>query len=79
MQKKGKHQSVFTMNETNKRVGGWSSESMKRYNEVARVIKYDIAQSTSRISIQSFYDEKKCAETRLMFHKLFWVKYYGYT
>ena len=41
MQKKVKHQSVFTMNKTNKRFGGWSSEGMKRYDEIAEVVKSD--------------------------------------
>ena len=41
-QKKDKHQSVFTMNKTNKRFDGWSSQGMKRYDEIAKIIKADV-------------------------------------
>ena len=41
IEKKLKQQSVHTMNKTNKRFGGWSSEGMKRYDEIAKVIKSD--------------------------------------
>ena len=41
MQKKVKYQSEFTMNKTNKRFGGWSSEGMKRYDEIAGLVKSD--------------------------------------
>ena len=41
MQKRVKHQSEFTMNKTNKRFGGWSSEGMKRYDEIAGLVQSD--------------------------------------
>ena len=41
MQKKVKHQSILAINKTNKRFGGWSSKGMKRYDEIAEVVKSD--------------------------------------
>ena len=41
VQKKVNHQSEFTMNKTNKRFGGWSSEGMKQYDKITQVDKSD--------------------------------------
>ena len=41
MQKKVKHQSVLTMNKTNKRFGGWPSEDMKQYDKIAKPVEFD--------------------------------------
>ena len=38
---KTKKQSDYTLNKTNRRFGGWSSEGMKRYDEIAKLVKSD--------------------------------------
>ena len=36
-----KNLSIYTTNKTNKRFGGWSSAGMKRYDEIAKLVKSD--------------------------------------
>ena len=40
-EQKSKKQSNYTLNKTNQRFGGWSSEGMKRYDEIAKLVKSD--------------------------------------
>ena len=51
MQKKVKHQSVFTMNKTNMRFSGWSSEGLKRRDKIAKLVKSD-SQLNQRVEYQ---------------------------
>ena len=41
MQKKVKLQLLYTIKKTNTRFGGWSSEGIKHYDEIAKAIKSD--------------------------------------